>query len=91
MNADDRQETQDIAELEVRRYFDQYLRTVFPAQVKAMKHHTHLNIEAHDRNPEAHGGVERKFSRTVWLLMGAVAVGGGSASALITKLLAGLV
>ncbi len=87
MKPEDRTEAHEIAELECRRYFEKYLSVVFPEQLKAQRHHTHLVIEAHDRNPAAHGGVERRFNRITWMVLGAAAVGGGSISALVLKLL----
>lgn len=63
LNDDQRQEVEDVAELKVRRYFDQYLNEVFPEQVKGIKAHTHLLIEKHDGDRKAHGGAETKANR----------------------------
>lgn len=75
-----------IAELQTRRYFDNYLNNVWPRQqaeiVKAMEQ----SIRLHDGHPAAHGGVERKFTRVVWLVAGAACVGSGGATALIRLL-----
>lgn len=71
----ERKEVKEIAELEVRRYFDHYLEKVWPVQMKAA-------IIEHNTDPKAHGGVERRFSKITWMLLGAAAVGGG-----LTKLL----
>jgi len=60
----------EVAELEVRRYFDHYLQNTFPVQVEKF-------IDIHDLCPDSHGGVERKFSRMVWVIVGASAAGGG--------------
>jgi len=73
-------EVQRVAELEVRRYFDDYLQNVFPTQVTAV-------ISAHHTDPYAHGGVEDRFNRLFWTLIGlaggsGVAVGGGVATLL---------
>lgn len=65
LNKQQRQEVKDIAELEVRRYFDHYLREVFPKQLRA-----------HDQNVFAHGGIVRKFARFKYLLVGFGAAGG---------------
>lgn len=82
----DEQRVKEIAELEVRRYFEGYLRDVFPEQVKAMKHHTHVNIAAHDASETAHGGVEKRVNRFFWLLMGGATVLGGGFGVTFTKL-----
>lgn len=58
-----------IAELAIRRYFDIYLRDVFPLQVAAL-------IERHNLSPKAHGGVERRFNKLIWMAIGASAFGG---------------
>lgn len=79
-------EVQQIAELETRRYFDHYLTEVFPRQQRAFREHTQSLIRQHDDSENAHGGVEQKFSRAVWLLIG-VAVAGGAGGAGLTKLL----
>ena len=83
----DEQRVHEIAELEVRRYFDKYLQKVFPEQIKALKHHTHLSIEVHDSDETAHGGVERKVNRFFWVLMGGAAVIGSGFGAIASKLL----
>lgn len=62
-----------IAELEVRRYFDDYLNNVFPKQVSQI-------IKLHDLSSKAHGGVERRVNRMIWLVTGAGCVGGGVAT-----------
>lgn len=79
-------EVQQIAELETRRYFDHYLQVVWPAQQKALREHTHLMIEQHDDSANAHGGVERRVQRVIWMLLGAAAVGGAGGVGM-TKLL----
>jgi len=76
----------EIAELVVRRYFDGYLQNVFPEQVKALKHHTHNTIEAHDASDEAHGSVERRFSKLFWMLLGGSMVVGSGLGLAATKL-----
>lgn len=73
----ERKEVKELAELEVRRYFDHYLERVFPQQVKAF-------IKEHNLDPKAHGGVERRFSKLTWVMLGAAAVGGGGITKLIT-------
>lgn len=76
----------EIAELEVRRFFDGYLRYVVPEQNKALKSFTHVAIEAHDTDRAAHGGVERRVNRLFWLLIGGATVTGGGAGAMLSKL-----
>jgi hypothetical protein len=66
----------ELAELETRRYFDDYLQNVFPEQMKALRAHTYTQIEKHNMNPDAHGGVEKKVNRTLWIIAGAAGVGG---------------
>lgn len=70
----------ELAELETRRYFDHYLEEIFPKQVE-------LFIDAHNECPEAHGGVEKKVSRTLWMLAGGAAVLGAGAGLGIKQLL----
>lgn len=75
----------EIAELETRRYFDHYLESVFPKQVE-------LFIDAHNECQEAHGGVEKKVNRALWICAGAAAVGTGlgfSAKAVIAAIVGG--
>ena len=71
-----------IAELETRRYFDHYLATVFPQQQRALREHTHLMIERHNESGEAHGGVEGRVSKVMWLAAGAATFGAGGATGL---------
>lgn len=63
LNDDQRQEVEDVAELKVRRYFDTYLTTTFPIQMRAIREHTHLQVEKHDGDRRAHGGAETKANR----------------------------
>jgi len=78
-----------MAELETRRYFDTYLKDVFPVQMRQAREHTHLMIEQHDRSTKAHGGVEAKVSRALWVMLGAAAASGAAGSAIV-KLVLGL-
>lgn len=70
LSEDQERETARIAELEVRRYFDHYLINVFPLQVRAIKAHAHDQIDKHDGDRAAHGGVEKKVNRMWWGLIG---------------------
>lgn len=71
------QQIKEIAELEVRRYFDHYLNEVFPRQLKTA-------IEAHDSDDRAHGSVEIRLDRAVWVFVG-VALASGGMGALVTR------
>lgn len=80
----ERQQIEDIAELQVRRYFDHFLTETLPSILKAERHHMHLTVEAHDAHDDSHGGVEQKFNRVVWMAMGFAAAGGGIGGGLVT-------
>lgn len=80
LSQNQKSEVETIAELQVRRYFDQYLTEVFPKQVATL-------IRAHDTSVFAHGGVARRFSRAKYLLMGFCAAGGLGAGAGLRELL----
>ena len=69
----------EIAELEVRKYFDHYQTQVFPTQLKSI-------IDAHNQDQTAHGGVERRVNRAIWILVG-VALASGGTGALIAKVM----
>ena len=66
-----------MIELGVRRYFDHYLEEVFPQQ-----------MQAHDQNCGAHGGIVKRFERFKWALIGLAAGGGISGGYGLSKLLA---
>lgn len=53
----------------MRRYFDSYLRDVFPKQVKEIVGH-------HDRNVFAHEGIVRRFAQAKYLVIGFACAGG---------------
>lgn len=74
------QQVKEIAELEVRRYFDHYQTEVFPGQLRTI-------IEAHDADDKAHGSVEARVNRVVWIGLG-IAVASGASGALAAKALA---
>lgn len=76
LDQDEMRQVEQIAELAVRQYFDHYLTDVFPQQVRAIREHTHLMVERHDQSDRAHGSVERRFNRLVWLTAGMAAAGG---------------
>lgn len=80
-------EVQQIAELEVRRYFDYYLKEVFPKQQEAMQTYTDANVREHDQSEEAHGRTEKKMNRFVWMLIGAAVSGGAGGAGLLRVLM----
>lgn len=82
-------EIEAIAELQTRRYFDHYLSVVWPEQQKALREHTHLMVEQHDDSDTAHGAVEAKMNRAIWMVAGAAMAGSGGAVGL-AKLLGSL-
>lgn len=76
----EKQEIKDAAELEVRRYFDHYLMEVFPDQVKQI-------VQQHNLSPKAHGGVERRLNKVLWMIAGSAVAAGGTTAG-VAKLLA---
>lgn len=80
MDTEQRKQVEDIAELKVRRYFDEF-EARLADRLKGERNRTHMLIEAHDTSSGAHGGVERRFSRMVWVMMGLSAGGGGTLGA----------
>ena len=74
------EEVKAIAELEVRRYFDHYLEKVHPRMLN-------VAIRAHDSNDKAHGSVEKRMDRAVWVFIG-VAVASGGVGAMVNEVLA---
>lgn len=81
LTEDDLKRVDERAELQVRRYFDDYLLNVFPTQVEQF-------INLHDRSDRAHGGVENRVNRAVWWLTGAAAVGGTGLGTFLPKFIA---
>lgn len=75
-------EVQQIAELETRRYFDHYLKSVWPLQQSAIEKKLEAELEAHNTNTEAHGRIELKVSRLIWVIVGSATAGGASAATL---------
>jgi hypothetical protein len=84
-------EIKDIAELECRKYFDAYLNTIFPQQIAklecAFDKRTDAKFAIHDTSPTAHGGVQRRFDRVFWLLLGLATGAGGGVGAGAAKLI----
>ena len=79
LSPEDVQQMKQIAELEVRRYFDYYQDEIFPKQLVTI-------INSHDGDDKAHGGVEIKMNRAVWVLIG-VSFTSGGAGAFVAKIL----
>jgi len=69
-----------LAELEVRRYFDHYLTNVFPVQVEAA-------VRAHDQSHEAHCGRIKSLDKARWVLAGALTVVGFAGGISVDRLL----
>lgn len=80
-------EVKAISELEVRRYFDHYLNTVFPEQAEALRTHSEVQVESHNDDREAHGGVEKRLNKMVYLAIGAAGAGGTGLGISIPQLL----
>jgi len=83
LNSNQRREVEQLAELQTRRYFDHYLQEVFPQQQKALREHTHLMIEKHDASDTAHGRIEQRFNRVVWIAAGVGLAAGASGVGLV--------
>lgn len=79
-------EVQQIAELETRRYFDHYLRDIWPVQAQALRDQTLQAVRLHNETKDAHGGVEMKLNRFIWLMLGASSVGGVASGSIISLL-----
>lgn len=79
-------EAQQIAELEVRRYFDYYLETVWPKQQRALQEYCDNQVQQHNQDETAHGSTEKKFRRMLWIAVGAT-LGGGAGGAGLLRLL----
>lgn len=86
LNESQVREVQQMAELATRRYFDHYLQVVFPEQQKAIKEQIKTAVSSHDSDDAAHGGVERKVNRMLWILAG-TALAGGAGGAGVMKIL----
>lgn len=76
MTADEHQRMVEIAQLQVREYFDHYLENVFPTQICSI-------MDAHDKDGRAHDvriapldTMKRSFYRYKWMILGGVAVAG---------------
>jgi hypothetical protein len=49
---------------------------VLPVQERRAREHVHLMIEAHDSDKDAHGRVEHRLNRVLWLAFGCAGAGG---------------
>jgi hypothetical protein len=70
-------EVKQVSELAVRRYFDYYLENVWPKQQERLERHCRQRLETHNTDSSAHGGVEWKLNRFVWIGIGIAIAGGG--------------
>lgn len=78
----------EVAELAVRRYFDHYLTEIWPVQRAQISEEFRAAITSHNQDAQAHGGVERRFDRFFWTMMGlatASGMGVGGSVALLFK------
>jgi hypothetical protein len=83
LNADQEREAARIAEIETRRFFDNYLQRVWPQQHAALLQAMQQGIRLHNEDKEAHGRVELKFNRAFWVLLGMAAASGAGAVGLV--------
>jgi len=86
LNTTQLEQVRSISKNEVHQYFDYYLREIVPAQQRAARQHTYLMIEKHDDSDKAHGSVEHRVNKMIWVFMGVAAAGGGAGVG-VTKLL----
>jgi len=77
LDTDEIKQVRDLSELEVRRYFDHYLQNVVPKQMEEVKKARVIMIQNHDADPEAHGAVEKKLNKMIFVIMGVAGAGGG--------------
>lgn len=82
-------EVTQIAQLEVRQYFDHYLNVVYPKQRADIETKVETSIQAHDDAENAHGFAEKRLNRIIWLVLG-MAVAGGAGGAGLARVLMGL-
>jgi hypothetical protein len=80
-------ETTAIAELEVRRYFDHYLKNVYPQQREDIEEHINTKVQAHDDADCAHGCVEKRLNRLTWIVIGAALTGSAGGAGLVRVLM----
>jgi hypothetical protein len=90
LNTAQAREAKLIAKEEVREYFDYYLRVIVPQQRDSERELVEMKIAAHDEDDDAHGGVEIRVSRLMWVIAGAALAGGGAAGG-IAQLLQAIV
>lgn len=75
MNDPQRKETEEIAELGVRRYFDYYLTKVFPDQIRRVIVAHNESVEAHKALLEPIQKAAGRMKRVAWMFAGGIAVG----------------
>lgn len=80
LSKSEQEHVEQISELQIRRYFDNYLENVFPKQISAI-------MESHDKAADAHGGIRGKFAKFRWTLIGFATGAGLLGGAGLSKLL----
>ncbi len=92
LNSTQESQVEDKIDVKVERYFNKYLTEVWPKQQKQIHkeafEETTTQIELHDRDSGAHGGVESKVNRILWLAVGA-STGVGGLAGYMAKIIAG--
>lgn len=79
----DKGEVEALAELQVRRYFDDYLQNTLPTTLQQV-------VKSHDDSADAHKGVSRRVDRLLWVLLTGAVAGGGAAGFGLDKLLSAI-
>lgn len=82
-------EVEHIADLAAQQYFSNYLEHIWPVQQAAVNEAIRVAVTTHDSSKLAHGGVERKFSKYLWVFLGCLigsSVGGAGLLELFQRL-----
>ena len=74
MTPEDRQQTIDIVNLAIHKYFDHYLTDTFPAQMDRLFDHHNSDTDAHPAPFQALTQTSGRVNRAVWMLAGGSAV-----------------
>ena len=89
MNIIERQQVIDLCDLQINRYFDHYLTTVFPHQIEAMFAAHNQDAEAHDPRFEIHLDAcptKKRMDKWKWMMLGGSAVAGVVGTLLVEHL-----
>lgn len=70
MNAIERQQIMDIADLQINRYFDRYLTEIFPDQLDRMMQAHNSDNQAHPVQFKMLTDTSGRVSRITWMVMG---------------------